>query len=304
MSDSWFGEKEVMWPGQQFSLQVERILFQGKSSFQDILVFDSTTYGRVLVLDGVIQLTERDECAYQEMIVNLPMMSHPQPRHVLIIGGGDGGVLREVCRHEGVETVVMCEIDEMVVELSKKYFSTSTATAFSDPRLTLKFEDAAKFIKSCSSTFDVIITDSSDPVGPANTLFTQEFYADLKRSLRPGGVLCCQGECMWLHLDLITSVMQGCRKIFPKVEYAYTSIPSYPSGNSNIPFIPLPSITRIFVVSGQIGFLICGSSSERDLRCPARSVPPSLLQQLKFYNSELHTASFTLPNFAKRKIDG
>ena len=229
-----------MWPGQQFSLKVENILFEGKSPFQDILVFDSTNYGRVLVLDGVIQLTERDECAYQEMIVNLPMMSHPQPRNVLIIGGGDGGVLREVCRHEGVETVVMCEIDEMVVELSKKYFHTSTATAYSDPRLTLKFEDAAKFIKSYRNTFDVIITDSSDPVGPANTLFTQEFYADLKSSLRPGGVLCCQGECMWLHLDLITSVMEGCRKIFPKVEYAYTSIPSYPSGNT---FITLPRIT-------------------------------------------------------------
>jgi len=280
--DSWFGEKEVMWPGQQFSLKVERILYQGKSPFQDILVFDSVNYGRVLVLDGVIQLTERDECAYQEMIVNLPMMSHPQPKNVLIIGGGDGGVLREVCRHEGVESVVMCEIDEMVVELSKKYFSTSTATAYSDPRLTLKFEDAAKFIKSYSNTFDVIITDSSDPVGPANTLFTQEFYADLKRSLKPGGVLCCQGECMWLHLDLITSVMEGCRKIFPRVEYAYTSIPSYPSG--------------------QIGFLMCGTSSERDLSSPARPVPPSLLEQLRFYNSELHTASFTLPNFARRKI--
>jgi len=282
VSDSWFGEKEVMWPGQRFSLKVEKILFEGKSPFQDILVFDSSTYGRVLVLDGVIQLTERDECAYQEMIVNLPMMSHPQPRNVLIIGGGDGGVLREVCRHESVESVVMCEIDEMVVELSKKYFSTSTATAYSDPRLTLKFEDAAKFIKSFTNTFDVIITDSSDPVGPANTLFTQEFYADLKRSLRPGGVLCCQGECMWLHLELISSVMEGCRKIFPKVEYAYTSIPSYPSG--------------------QIGFLMCGESSERDLRCPARPVPGSLLDQLRFYNSDLHTASFTLPNFARRKI--
>jgi len=189
VSDSWFGEKEVMWPGQQFSLKVEKVLFQGKSPFQDILVFDSTNYGRVLVLDGVIQLTERDECAYQEMIVNLPMMSHPQPRNVLIIGGGDGGVLREVCRHEGVESVVMCEIDEMVVKLSKRYLANSTATAYSDPRLTLKFEDAAKFIKSYTNTFDVIITDSSDPVGPANTLFTQEFYADLKSSLRPGGVL-------------------------------------------------------------------------------------------------------------------
>merc|ERR1712117_466621 len=134
-----------MWPGQRFSLKVDKVLFKDKSDYQDVLVFDSTDYGRVLVLDGVIQLTERDEMAYQEMIVNVPMMSHPEPKNVLIIGGGDGGVLREVARHESVENIVMCEIDKMVVDVAKEYFTNTTATAFSDPRLTLKFEDAAKF---------------------------------------------------------------------------------------------------------------------------------------------------------------
>ena len=118
-----------MWPGQRFSLKVENVLFEGKSDFQDVLVFQSTHYGRVLVLDGVIQLTERDEMAYQEMIVNLPMMSHPDPKRVLIIGGGDGGVLREVARHPGVQEIVMCEIDKMVVDVSKQFFAESTASA-------------------------------------------------------------------------------------------------------------------------------------------------------------------------------
>ena len=139
IEDGWFNERDVMWPGQRFSLKVEKVLFQDKSDFQDVMVFDSTNYGRVLVLDGVIQLTERDEMAYQEMIVNLPMMSHPDPKNVLIIGGGDGGVLREVARHEGVKNITMCEIDKMVVDVSKKYFSDSTASSFSDPRLTLKY---------------------------------------------------------------------------------------------------------------------------------------------------------------------
>ena len=247
IEDDWFNEKDVMWPGQRFSLKVEKVLFQDKSDFQDVMVFESTNYGRVLVLDGVIQLTERDEMAYQEMIVNLPMMSHPDPKNVLIIGGGDGGVLREVARHEGVKNITMCEIDKMVVDVSKKYFADSTASSFSDPRLTLKyifsfnfihfnliflcrFEDASEFIKNYKDTFDVVIVDSSDPVGPANTLFTEEFYTNLRLSMTSEGVLCCQGECMWLHLDLITRVVATTRRIFSSVEYAYTSIPSYPSG--------------------------------------------------------------------------
>lgn len=113
--DGWFGEKEALWPGQRFCLRVKQVLYEATSAFQNILVFDSTDYGRVLVLDGVIQLTERDECAYQEMIAHLPLFSHPDPRRVLIVGGGDGGVLREVVKHGGVEHITMCEIDPEVV---------------------------------------------------------------------------------------------------------------------------------------------------------------------------------------------
>jgi len=281
IKDDWFSEKVVMWPGQKFSLQVEDVLFEGKSDFQDVMVFNSSTYGRVLVLDGVIQLTERDEMAYQEMIVNIPMMSHPNPKNVLIIGGGDGGVLREVARYQGVEKIVMCEIDEMVVNVSKQYFEKSTATAYDDPRLTLRFEDAAKFIKNYKNQFDVVIVDSSDPVGPANTLFTEEFYSNLQESMTEDGVICCQGECMWLHLDLITSVLAVTRKIFSTVEYAYTSIPSYPSG--------------------QIGLLVC-SKSKKDVKTPVGEMTESHRSQLRFYTPELHTASFVLPKFAQLVI--
>ena len=124
-----------------------KVLYHQRSSFQDVLVFESTQYGRVLVLDGVIQLTERDEHAYQEMIVHLPMFSHRAPRTVLIVGGGDGGVLREICRHDTVQHVTMCEIDPVVVQVAKEFFANSTATAFDDPRLNLVHEDAAEYLK-------------------------------------------------------------------------------------------------------------------------------------------------------------
>jgi len=154
--DNWFTENEVMWPGQAMSLKVEEVLFEGRSKFQDILVFRSSTYGTVLVLDGVIQLTERDEHAYQEMIAQLPLHSHPNPQSVLIVGGGDGGVLREVCRHPDVASVTMCEIDELVCDVAKKYLSHSTATAFDDPRVTLVHADAAEYVKDKCDAYDVV----------------------------------------------------------------------------------------------------------------------------------------------------
>ena len=147
LRDGWFSESEVMWPGQAMSLKVDEVMWEGRSDFQDILVFKSATYGMVLALDGVIQLTERDEHAYQEMITHIPMHSHADPQSVLIVGGGDGGVLREVCRHSGVTKIVMCEIDPVVCDIAKKFFSKSTATAFNDPRVTLVHADAAEFVK-------------------------------------------------------------------------------------------------------------------------------------------------------------
>ncbi|RLN91172.1 hypothetical protein BBJ28_00012037, partial [Nothophytophthora sp. Chile5] len=233
----WFSETEAMWPGQKFSLEMETVLFQGKSDFQDVLVFKSATYGHVLVLDGVIQLTERDEFAYQEMIAHLPLFAHAQPKRVLIVGGGDGGVLREVTKHACVEKVVMCEIDPMVCDVSKKYFGETMATAFEDPRLTLIHADAAVYLRENTEKFDVMIVDSSDPVGPAEVLYRAEFYQSMKDSLAPNGIVCTQGECLWLHLDLIVDVMTRCQSIFPTINYSYTTIPTYPSG--------------------QIGFIMC-----------------------------------------------
>ncbi|KAG8568475.1 hypothetical protein GDO81_014014 [Engystomops pustulosus] len=194
--DGWFRETCSLWPGQAMSLQVEEVLHHHKSAFQEILVFKSKTYGNVLVLDGLIQCTERDEFSYQEMIANLPLCSHPNPKKVLIIGGGDGGVLREVVKHPSVESVVQCEIDEEVINVSKQYLP-GMAVGYSSPKLTLHVGDGFQFMKQNQDAFDVIITDSSDPVGPAESLFKESYYQLMKTALREGGILCCQGEKMF-----------------------------------------------------------------------------------------------------------
>ncbi|KAK7084823.1 hypothetical protein SK128_003815 [Halocaridina rubra] len=159
----WYTERSPMWPGQAFSLQVKKVLLEKKSEFQHIQIFESTNYGKVLVLDGAIQCTERDECSYQEMITFLPLNSHPSPKKVLIIGGGDGGVAREVAKHPAVEEIVQCEIDVKVIE-SCKDLIPSLGCGFNSPKLTLHTGDGAKFLEETDEKFDVIITDASDPV--------------------------------------------------------------------------------------------------------------------------------------------
>jgi len=228
--EGWFTEKQQMWPGQAFSIECEKILFHEKSKFQDILVFKSKTYGNVLVLDDVIQCTERDEFAYQEMIVHLAMCSHNlPPKNILVIGGGDGGCLREVCKHNSVELVTLCEIDKMVCDVAEKYFPTMS-NVFKDKRVHFYFDDGCQYLRNNKNKFDVIIVDSSDPIGPAETLFSENFFEICYESLTEKGILITQAECIWLHLDLISKMSNFIKKIFPVVEYSFTVIPTYPSG--------------------------------------------------------------------------
>lgn len=282
IQNGWFSETEAMWPGQRFCIQVDEVLCNGKSDYQDILVFKSATYGNVLVLDGVIQVTERDEFAYQEMITHLPMFAHANPKKVLIVGGGDGGVLREVVKHAGVEEIHMCEIDRHVVEVGKSFFAKTLSTAFDDPRLTLLFCDANKYLleEGKGKDYDVIICDSSDPVGPAEALFEPAFFVAMRDALSPTGILCTQGECQWLHLELIAKVLGETRNIFGTARYAYTAIPTYPSG--------------------QIGFILASKDATIDVSMPSRAAPPTM--PLTFYSPELHKASFVLPAFAANKL--
>ncbi|KAH9309717.1 hypothetical protein KI387_037628 [Taxus chinensis] len=218
-----------MWPGEVHSLKVEKILFEGKSEYQDVMVFQSSSYGKVLVLDGVVQLSEKDECAYQEMIAHLPLCSIPSPKKVLVVGGGDGGVLREISRHSSVEQIDICEIDKMVIDVSKEFFP-ELGVGYEDPRVMLHVGDGAAFLRKCpAGTYDAIIVDSSDPVGPAQELFERPFYETVARALRPGGVVITQAESLWLHMHVIKDIISACRQAFKgSVNYAWTSVPTYP----------------------------------------------------------------------------
>lgn len=283
LKSGWFSELSELWPGQCMSLQIEEVLYHEKSDCQDVMVLKSKTYGKVLVLDGVIQCTERDEFSYQEMIAHLPLNCHPCPKKVLVIGGGDGGVLREIVKHPLVETVDLCEIDKKVVEVSKKYLP-QLACGFSSPKCNIHFADGFKFMADHRNEYDVIITDSSDPIGPASSLFEQSYYELMKKALRPNGIICNQGECVWLHLDLIKSMKNFCQKLYPVVEYCYTTIPTYPSG--------------------QIGFLICSTNPDSNLKEPVREFSREEIKKLglRYYNSDIHRAAFVLPEFARQKI--
>jgi spermidine synthase len=275
-------ERGELWKGQAMSLQVKKVIEHFQSDFQDILVFESEHHGTVLVLDGVIQLTTRDEFSYQEMIAHIPLFAHPNPKKVLVIGGGDGGVLREVTRYSQVEEIVECEIDEGVINVSKKYFPTM-AKGYEDPRVTVKIMDGAKFMEENHNEFDVIITDSSDPIGPASVLFETPFYNSMYKALKEGGIVCTQGECMWLHLDLIKPLITSIGNTFSSVEYAYTTIPTYPSG--------------------QIGFIVA-AKGRKSCKQPERKVSNAIQEQLQYYTSDIHKASFVLPAFCQRAIFG
>ncbi|KAK2764443.1 putrescine aminopropyltransferase [Arachnomyces sp. PD_36] len=283
IKDGWFSETSDMWPGQAMTLKVNQILHHEKSDYQDVLVFESSDHGTVLVLDNVIQCTERDEFAYQEMITHLAMNSHPNPKKVLVIGGGDGGVLREVVKHDTVEEATLCDIDEAVIRVSKKYLP-GMSIGFQHPNVKTHIGDGFKFLADKKEEFDVIITDSSDPEGPAESLFQKPYFELLHGALREGGVITTQGsENQWLHLSLITSLKKSCLEVFPVVDYAYTTIPTYPSG--------------------QIGFMICCKDANRNVRVPVRTWSPEDEEKLcRYYNKEIHSASFILPSFARKAL--
>ncbi|KAH7100354.1 saccharopine dehydrogenase [Auriculariales sp. MPI-PUGE-AT-0066] len=277
IKDGWFREISSQWPGQAMTLKVNRILHMEKSLYQDVLVFESETYGNVLVLDGVIQCTERDEFSYQEMIAHIPLASHPNPKKVLVIGGGDGGVVREVLKHDSVDEVVLCDIDEAVIRVSKIYLP-HMSSLLESPRVRVHVGDGFKFLQENTSTYDVIITDSSDPVGPAASLFEKPYFQLLHDALMPGGHISTQGEAMWLHLPLIKDLRQITSKIFSVSDYAFTTIPTYPSGH--------------------IGFVVCSKEAGRDLRTPLRSV-----KDTRYWNPDVHRSAFILPEFAHAYIN-
>jgi spermidine synthase len=260
--------------GCTLGMKISDVLYQGASEFQKILVFRTERLGKVLVLDGTTMLTEFDEFSYHEMIAHVPLLVHPRPSRVLIIGGGDGGVVREALKHPEVESVHLCEIDKGVVDVCRQYLP-SLASSLDDPKVRIFYEDGAKFIASRRKSYEVIIVDSTDPVGPGQILFQREFYANMKKALTDEGIIVTQCESLFLHRNVIEGVYQFARELFPKASYYYTMVPTYPSG--------------------MIGFFF--GSLKRDPLKELDEERARTLKGLRYYSSEIHRAAFSLPRF-------
>ncbi|MCM1044295.1 MAG: polyamine aminopropyltransferase [Candidatus Gastranaerophilales bacterium] len=226
----WFSEMHT--PNVKLSIRVDRQLYSGQSEFQRIDVFESKEFGRFLTLDGYMMLTEKDEFIYHEMITHVPMAVHPSVRKALVVGAGDGGVVRELAKYSDIEQIDMVEIDEMVVEVCKKYLPQTTCS-LDDPRVHIYYEDGLRCIRSKENVYDLIIVDSTDPFGPGEGLFTKEFYGNCYRALTQEGIMVNQHESPFYKEDAIACRRAHKRIVesFPISRVYQAHIPTYPSGH-------------------------------------------------------------------------
>lgn len=264
-------------------MKMNRHLFAAKSPYQRIDIFESDFYGRVFSLDGITMTTERDEFMYHEMLVHVPMFMHPNPKKVLVIGGGDGGSVREVLKHPTVEKVVMCEIDELVVKAAKEYLHY-TANKLDDPRVELVFEDGSKFIKQFKNEFDVIIIDSTDPTaGQGGHLFTLEFYKACSEALKDDGVFCAQTEGIFYDYEWGATAYRRIKANFPIARMYLGFMPTYPGGMWSYTF------------ASKVGLDPVKDFNPERVR--------NFKEPLRYYNEEIHVAAFALPTFVKKMIE-
>lgn len=268
--------KEYHSANMAINYRIKETLHTEKSKFQDIAVVDSYQYGKMLLLDSIVQTTEKDEFVYHEMISHIALNAHPNPERVLVVGGGDGGAIREIIRHKSVKEAVLVEIDERVVELSKQYLP-SIACALNDPRVTVLIQDGIEYVKNAKNEFDLIIVDSTDPIGPAVGLFAQEFYRNLYNALKEDGMFVAQTESPWVNSDLIASLHAGLRNVFPIVRLCLASIPTYQSG--------------------LFSFTVCSKVYD-----PTQPQPGKPEFATKYYSQALHKACFVLPPFIEQII--
>ncbi len=273
--DLWFQDSIEFAHGCRLDIKIKNVLYHARSDFQEIVILETEKLGRMLVIDGITMLTEFDESAYHEMIAHPALLAHPKPSRVLVIGGGDGGTIREVLKHPEVNTVHVCEIDEAVVTSCRQYLP-SLASSFDDPRVTVFYEDGARFVREHPGAYEIIVVDSTDPVGPGQILFQRPFYEDMKRALTAEGIAVTQCESIYLHEQVIRGVYAFAKDLYPKLGYYYTMVPTYPSG--------------------LIGFFFCSLS--RDPLEHIDETRAAKMEALKYYTPETHRAAFTLPRFA------
>lgn len=278
--DLWYTEKHTENAG--ITLKVTKSLFSGKSEFQQLDIVETAEYGRMMLLDGLVMVTERDEFVYHDMITHPALFTHPAPKKVLVIGGGDGGTIREIMKHPGVELAVLCEIDGLVIEKSIELLpSMACEIDGKNPRVKLHVDDGIAYIRNHQDTFDVIMVDSTDPIGPAEGLFEEDFYRMVFGALKKDGIMVAQSESPFYHGEIQKNMYKNLRAVFPIVEMYQAFIPTYPSGFWSFAF---------------------ASKQYHPVKDFDRERAKNRAFYTKYYNEDLHLGAFMLPTFARENI--
>jgi len=280
--DAWY--TETLYENWRQTFSIEEKLYEEKTEHQHLIIFKNRAFGRVLALDGVIQTTEGDEFIYHEMMTHVPLLAHGNAKHILVIGGGDGGILREVLRYPAVEKVTLVEIDDSVVAFSKKYLPTLSNGAFDDPRVAVVIQDGCEFVKTTTERFDVIICDSTDPFGPGAVLFTPEFYGDCHSKLKEGGIFVNQSGVPFMQKEELVKIYKNLKVHFKDVGFYLGVIPTYAGG-----------------------FMAFGFSSDNvENREVTKEKLVGRLQEisgeLSYYTPDIHKAAFVLPKFIENML--
>ncbi|WP_421863086.1 polyamine aminopropyltransferase [Parvibaculum sp.] len=266
------------------AFRADKVLYEEETGQQHLVIFENDLFGRMMALDGITQVTERDEFIYHEMMTHVPILAHGRAKRVLIIGGGDGGILREVIRHPGIGHVTMVEIDPAVTDFCKKQLPQISAGAFDDPRLNLVFADGAKFVEESADSFDVIIVDSTDPIGPGEVLFREEFYRAAHARLTPGGVIVTQNGVPFMQGDELRGTMEKFRRLFKVASCYLATIPTYVGGpmamgwgtdDETLKSVPVEELTRRYEAAGLV---------------------------TRYYTPEVHKAAFALPRYVEAHV--
>lgn len=276
----WYTEKHSENVG--ITMKITKTLFSGRSEYQQLEIIDTLEYGRMMLLDGLVMVTERDEFIYHDMIAHPALFTHPAPKKVLVIGGGDGGSIREIVRHPGVELAVLCEIDGLVIEKSLEFLpSMASAIDGKHPRVQLHVDDGLAYIRQHQSAFDIILIDSTDPIGPAVGLFEKDFYQLVFSALKEDGIMVAQSESPFYHADIQKNMFRNLRAVYPIVEMYQAFIPTYPSGFWS------------FAFASKKYHPVKDFNAERAARRDFHT---------RYYNENLHLGAFMLPTFARENI--
>lgn len=270
---------EALHKGYGQSFEVDEVLFEINTDHQHLVIFNNSQFGRIMALDGVIQTTERDEFVYHEMMAHVPMFAHGNAKKVLIIGGGDGGMLREVLRHPGVEQVTQVEIDQAVVDMCTKYLPNHSAGAYEHEKTKVVIADGVDYVNETEEKYDVIISDCTDPIGPGEVLFSSRFYEGCKNCLTPGGVFVAQNGVSFMQIDEVSTTAQRLKPYFADQSFYSAAVPTYVGG----------IMTFAWATDNQaLRGLDASTLRERFDKAGFKT---------RFYTPELHQASFALPQY-------